>query len=59
MERHRRNLDTRIDPDTMMNPKTLVAAWHAAGAVVAATELVASGRYRGFPTCGRRATRDA
>jgi acetoin utilization deacetylase AcuC-like enzyme len=33
----------RIDPDTMMNPHTLDAAWHAAGAAVLATELVAKG----------------
>jgi acetoin utilization deacetylase AcuC-like enzyme len=31
----------RIDPDTLMNPHTLDAAWHAAGAAVLATELVA------------------
>jgi acetoin utilization deacetylase AcuC-like enzyme len=33
----------RIDPDTLMNPHTLDAAWHAAGAAVLATELVARG----------------
>ncbi|MGZ5146556.1 MAG: histone deacetylase family protein [Burkholderiales bacterium] len=33
----------QIDPDTSMNPHTLDAAWHAAGAAVLAAELVASG----------------
>jgi len=33
----------RIDPDTLMNPHTLEAVWHAAGAAVLATELVARG----------------
>ena len=33
----------RFDPDTSMNPHTLDAAWHAAGAAVLATELVARG----------------
>jgi acetoin utilization deacetylase AcuC-like enzyme len=33
----------RVDPDTVMNPKTLLAARHAAGAVVAATDLVLAG----------------
>jgi len=32
-----------IDPDTLMNPHSLDAAWHAAGAAVLATELVARG----------------
>jgi acetoin utilization deacetylase AcuC-like enzyme len=32
-----------VDPDTMMNPHTLDAAWHAAGAAVLAAELVAKG----------------
>jgi acetoin utilization deacetylase AcuC-like enzyme len=53
----------RVDPDTVMNPKTLLAARHAAGAVVAATELVASGRYqRAFCNVrppGHHATREA
>jgi acetoin utilization deacetylase AcuC-like enzyme len=34
---------SRIDPDTLMNPHTVDAAWHAAGAAVLATELVARG----------------
>ena len=33
-----------LDPDTSMNPKSLSAALHAAGAVVAATDLVMSGK---------------
>jgi acetoin utilization deacetylase AcuC-like enzyme len=33
-----------LDPDTSMNPKTLSAALHAAGAVVKATDLVMSGQ---------------
>jgi len=33
----------RIDPDTLMNPHTLDAAWHAAGAAVLATDLVVRG----------------
>lgn len=33
----------QVDPDTRMNAHTLVAARHAAGAVVLATDLVASG----------------
>ena len=33
----------QIDPDTLMNPHTLVAARHAAGAAVLATDLVATG----------------
>jgi acetoin utilization deacetylase AcuC-like enzyme len=36
----------RIDPDTAMNPYTLDAALHAAGAVVLATDLVIEGRER-------------
>jgi acetoin utilization deacetylase AcuC-like enzyme len=32
-----------LDPDTSMNPKSLSAALHAAGAVVAATDLVMAG----------------
>ena len=34
----------QIDPDTAMNPYTLNAAYHAAGAAVLGTELVVSGR---------------
>ena len=53
----------RLDPDTVMNPKTLLAARHAAGAVVTATELVASGRcQRAFCNVrppGHHATREA
>ena len=33
-----------LDPDTSMNPKSLSAALHAAGAVVKATDLVMSGQ---------------
>jgi acetoin utilization deacetylase AcuC-like enzyme len=36
----------RIDPDTVMNPNTLLAARHAAGAVVMAAELVVSGQFQ-------------
>ena len=36
----------RVDPDTVMNPRTLLAARHAAGAVATATELVVSGRFQ-------------
>ena len=32
-----------VDPDTAMNPHSLDAAWHAAGAVVLGAELVARG----------------
>ena len=35
-----------VDPDTAMNPHTLEAAWHAAGAAVLAAELVAKGEVR-------------
>jgi len=35
----------QIDPDTSMNPHTLEAAFHAAGAAVAATDLVVQGGY--------------
>jgi acetoin utilization deacetylase AcuC-like enzyme len=35
----------QLDPDTAMNPHTLEAALHAAGAAVLATELVAGGRF--------------
>ena len=33
----------RLDPDTIVSPNSLVAAYRAAGAVVAATDLVATG----------------
>jgi acetoin utilization deacetylase AcuC-like enzyme len=36
----------QVDPDTAMNPHTLTAALHAAGAAILATELVAGGRFR-------------
>ncbi len=36
----------QVDPDTAMNPHTLEAALHAAGAAVLAAELVADGRFR-------------
>jgi acetoin utilization deacetylase AcuC-like enzyme len=36
----------QLDPDTAMNPHTLDAALHAAGAAVLATELVGAGGYR-------------
>lgn len=32
-----------VDPDTMMNPHTLTAAWHAAGAAVMGAEMVMRG----------------
>jgi len=35
-----------LDPDTAMNPHSLPAALRAAGAAVAATEMVASGEFR-------------
>jgi hypothetical protein len=35
-----------IDPDTLMNPHTLTAARHAAGAAVAATDAVIAGELR-------------
>jgi acetoin utilization deacetylase AcuC-like enzyme len=35
-----------LDPDTALNPHTLTAAWHAAGAVVHATDLVMGGKCR-------------
>lgn len=35
----------QVDPDTAMNPDTLVAALHAAGAAVLATELVVQGGF--------------
>ncbi len=33
-----------LDPDTALNPHSLDAAWHAAGALVLATDLVMEGR---------------
>ena len=51
-----------LDPDTSMNPKSLSAALHAAGAVVKATDLVMSGEaLRAFCAVrppGHHATRD-
>ncbi|MEN9317218.1 MAG: hypothetical protein RIS35_3611, partial [Pseudomonadota bacterium] len=35
-----------VDPDTLMNPHTLTAALHAAGAAIKATELVGRDGYR-------------
>jgi acetoin utilization deacetylase AcuC-like enzyme len=53
----------RVDPDTAMNPHTLDAAWHAAGAVVLATELVARGdaptAFCNIRPAGHHATRAA
>jgi len=53
----------RIDPDTQMNPHTLDAAWHAAGAAVLATELVARGEapraFCNVRPAGHHATRSA
>ena len=53
----------QVDPDTCMNPHTLVAARHAAGAVVMATDLVVSGEVtRAFCAVrppGHHAERDA
>jgi acetoin utilization deacetylase AcuC-like enzyme len=53
----------RIDPDTQLNPYTLDAAWHAAGAVVMATELVARGEvpsaFCNVRPAGHHATRNA
>jgi len=53
----------RIDPDTLMNPHTLDAAWHAAGAAVLATELVARGKvataFCNIRPAGHHATRAA
>ncbi len=53
----------QLDPDTMMNPKTLHAARHAAGAAVRAAELVATGAFdRAFCNVrppGHHATRSA
>jgi len=54
---------SRIDPDTLMNPHTLDAAWHAAGAAVLATELVARGEaataFCNVRPAGHHATRGA
>ena len=53
----------RVDLDTAMNARTLQAAQHAAGAVVKAAELVASGECRrafcNVRPPGHHATRDA
>lgn len=53
----------QVDPDTRMNPHTLTAARHAAGAVVLATDLVVSGEVtRAFCAVrppGHHAERDA
>jgi len=53
----------RIDPDTLINPYTLEAAWHAAGAAVLATELVARGEvataFCNVRPAGHHATRGA
>ena len=53
----------RIDPDTLMNPHTLDAAWHAAGGAVLATELVGRGKlasaFCNTRPAGHHATRDA
>jgi acetoin utilization deacetylase AcuC-like enzyme len=53
----------RIDPDTLMNPHTLDAAWHAAGASILATELVARGEatsaFCNVRPAGHHATRSA
>ena len=42
-----------VDPDTAMNPHTLKAAWHAAGAAVQGAELVARGLARSAFCCVR------
>ena len=53
----------RIDPDTSMNSHTLEAAWHAAGAAVLATDLVARGEvataFCNIRPAGHHATREA
>ena len=43
----------QLDPDTAMNPHTLKAAWHAAGAAVQGAELVARGLARSAFCCVR------
>ena len=43
----------QIDPDTAMNPYTLKAAWHAAGAAVQGAELVARGVAKSAFCCVR------
>ena len=52
-----------VDPDTVMNPQTLLAARHAAGAVVMAAEMVVSGAVRrafcNVRPPGHHATREA
>jgi acetoin utilization deacetylase AcuC-like enzyme len=42
-----------VDPDTAMNPYTMNAAWHAAGAAVLATELVVRGEVQSAFCCVR------
>ncbi|AOZ05480.1 histone deacetylase family protein [Cupriavidus malaysiensis] len=42
-----------IDPDTLMNPRTLEAAAHAAGAAVAATDAVIAGELENAFCCVR------
>jgi acetoin utilization deacetylase AcuC-like enzyme len=42
-----------VDPDTAMNPYTMNAAWHAAGAAVLATELVVKGEVQSAFCCVR------
>jgi len=53
----------QVDPDTRMNPSSLIAARHAAGAAVLATDLVITGEVgRAFCAVrppGHHATRDA
>ncbi|MGE0802830.1 MAG: histone deacetylase family protein [Lautropia sp.] len=53
----------QLDPDTTMNPATLDAARHAAGAVVRAAELVVAGTHRrafcNVRPPGHHATREA
>ena len=42
-----------VDPDTAMNPHTMNAAWHAAGAAVLGAELVARGATQSAFCCVR------
>ena len=53
----------RIDPDTLINPYTIDAALHAAGAAILATELVARGEaanaFCNVRPAGHHATRSA